>query len=40
MLGTTKADELTAHKSYRPPSPVRDYRNPSTLPFRDFSQAQ
>ncbi|KAL3985100.1 hypothetical protein ACH3XW_37240 [Acanthocheilonema viteae] len=38
LLGATKGDELTARKSYRAPSPVRDYRNPSTLPFRDFSQ--
>lgn len=32
-------DEQPARKSYRHPSPVRDYRNPSTLPFRDFSQS-
>uniref|UniRef100_A0A915C2G9 3-oxo-5alpha-steroid 4-dehydrogenase (NADP(+)) n=3 Tax=Parascaris univalens TaxID=6257 RepID=A0A915C2G9_PARUN len=30
--------EEPARKAYRPPSPVKDYRNPSTLPFRDFSQ--
>ncbi|VDM11009.1 unnamed protein product [Wuchereria bancrofti] len=38
LVGATKGDELTARKNYRAPSPVRDYRNPSTLPFRDFSQ--
>lgn len=32
-----KVDEA-ARKSYRAPSPVKDYRNPSTVPFRDFSQ--
>ncbi|KHN77740.1 hypothetical protein Tcan_02711 [Toxocara canis] len=32
-----KVDE-PARKSYRAPSPVKDYRNPSTLAFRDFSQ--
>ncbi|VDD90586.1 unnamed protein product [Enterobius vermicularis] len=32
-----KMDE-PAKKSFRAPSPVKDYRNPSTLPFRDFSQ--
>lgn len=30
--------EEPAKKSFRAPSPVKDYRNPSTLPFRDFSQ--
>ncbi|VIO97782.1 spliced leader 30 kDa protein, putative [Brugia malayi] len=38
LVGATTGDELTARKNYRAPSPVRDYRNPSTLPFRDFSQ--
>ncbi|VDK55640.1 unnamed protein product [Anisakis simplex] len=32
-----KMDE-PPRKSYRAPSPVKDYRNPSTLAFRDFSQ--
>lgn len=38
LLGATKSDEISTRKTYRAPSPVRDYRNPSTLPFRDFSQ--
>lgn len=30
--------EEPQRKVFRAPSPVKDYRNPSTLPFRDFSQ--
>ncbi|VDN60142.1 unnamed protein product [Dracunculus medinensis] len=30
--------EEPLRKSYKPPSPIRGYRNPSTLPYRDFSQ--
>lgn len=31
--------EPPIQKAYRPPSPIRDYRNPPQLPFRDFSQS-
>ncbi|VDN00965.1 unnamed protein product [Thelazia callipaeda] len=37
MHNMNKSDEHGTNRSYRAPSPVRDYRNPS-LPFRDFSQ--
>ncbi|MFH4981701.1 hypothetical protein AB6A40_008410 [Gnathostoma spinigerum] len=33
-----KVEDASKRHTYRPPSPVRDYRNPSNLPFRDFSQ--